>query len=386
MSGFFDALERDLVAAAREQRDARVVPPLRVARRSARSLAVAAALFVAVAGSAAAATLLAVHGTRIEGPDKRDVGVQVPLPDTAVLAPGRAADPGRGPTWALRTARTRDGLMCTTVGQVVGGRFGLVGLDGRFRVADVGVVDGCGRVSGSSRPLIGVRIFDARRRADVRSVVNGIGGPRLRSVTVLVNGRRRRLPVRAGGVFLIALRGYPEDLAVRVALTYAAGQRRAYPLGTSAFVILDPVGGPAWQLQNYGVCVNFTWARTQLGAPTSLPACGRGLNKPRARGYYFAVRRLESGVRGDRGKDGARWPPGTPARTAVWGQAGVDVRRVVVIGPGGPREARFDPGKNFLVIYDGSVDPKSLRVRVITTDGRVRSYRGDTNLVRGLAP
>lgn len=392
MSGFFDALERDLVAAAHEQRDVRAVRPRRVARRSARSLAVAVVLFVIVAGSAAAATLLAVRGARIEGPDKRDVGVELPLPNTAVLAPGRAADPEGGTPWALRTGRTRDGLMCTTVGQVVGGRFGLVGLDGRFRVADVGVVDSCGRVSGPSRPLIGVRVFDAGRRADVRSVVNGIAGPRLRGVTVLTGEERHRLPVRAGGTFLTVLRGYPEDLGMRVALTYAGGRRRAYPLGTSAFVVPDPAGGPAWQLQGYNIdrypqlCVNFTWARTQPGAPTSSPACGLGFNKARARGYFFAVRRLEAGARGDPRKGGARWPPGTPPRTAVWGQAGADVRRVVVIGPSGPREARFNPGRAFLVVYDGSVDPTSLRVRVTTTDGRVRRYRGDTNLVRGPKP
>jgi hypothetical protein len=368
MTDFIDGLERDLVeAAARRAAGAsthQARPPLR-------SLVFAAVLLLAVAGTAAAGTLLALRGSVIPGPAERDAGPQqTPAPGTSTVEPLRASDPGGGAAWALRVSRSRTGLVCGTVGQARGAGFGLVGLDGRFRDLADSAVDGCGHP-----PLIGARVFDARRSADVRTVVNGVAGERLRGVTVTAAGRRRTLPVGPGGTFLLALRGYPEDIGIDVRLAFAGGRVAVHSFGRSPFVVRDPGGEPAWKLNSFVYdgdarqCTSFNTARegaTSLaGSP---PACGL-LGDPRhERGYYFAVRRIH--------------PAHSRPRTAVWGEVGDDVKRVELMGPGGWRVLRLAPSRSFLAIFRPSVDPLSLRVRVTLRDGSVHTHRGDTHLAR----
>jgi hypothetical protein len=380
MTDFIAGLERDLMEAAARRAAAaspRARPPIR-------SLLLAAALLLAVAGSAAAGTLLALRGSVIPAPAERDAGPQqTPAPGTVRVEPLRAADPAGGPPWALRVARSRTGLLCGTVGQARGGQFGLVGLDGRFRVLAEGVVDGCGHA-----PMIGTRVFAARRPADVRTVVNGVAGPSLRSVTVAAAGRRRSLEVGPDGSFLLALRGYPEDIGIDVRLVFAGGRREVHHFGRSAAVVRDPGGDNAWKLESVGGsgvasdCVLFETARQgSRSFATSPAACGSLGDVRRQRGYFFAVRRIDaSGPRGH-GDFPGYWR-GHPARTAVWGEVGKNVKRVDVIGPDGPRRVPLAYARDFLALFTPDVAPSSLRVRITLRDGTVRTHRGDTHLAR----
>jgi hypothetical protein len=368
MTDFIAGLERDLVEAAGRRAAAGRARP---ARPRLRTLVLAAALLLAVAGTAAAGTLLALRGSVIPGPAERDAGPQqTPAPGTSRVEPLRATDPGGGAPWALRVSRSRTGLVCGTVGQARGAQFGLVGLDGRFRALGDSAVDGCGHP-----PLIGARVFDARHPAGVRTVVNGVAGTGLRAVTVIAAGRRRTPRIGPDGSFLLALRGYPEDIAIDVRLTFAGGRTVLHSFGRSPFVVRDPGGEPAWKLNSFVYdgdprhCTSFTTARQSgrnlAGSPA---ACGMLGDPRRERGYYFAVRRIH--------------PAHSQARTAVWGEVGDDVRRVELMGPGGWRVLRLAPSRAFLALFRPSVDPHSLRVRVTLRDGTVHTHRGDTHLAR----
>lgn len=411
MSGFFDQLERDLVQAAAARRapaaetgaqavgtDLGVVQAHR-RRRPWGSLLLATALCLVVGAASAGGALYVLRGSVIPAPAVRDVPPeQLPVPGSSRLSGIRAEDPARGvPPWTLRVARSRTGLLCGTVGQVTGGRFGLGGLDGRFRALPERVVDACGEVQRNAASLVGVRIFDAGRRADVRSAVYGVAGTRLRTATVTSRGRRLAVPVARGGIFLTLVRGYPEDSAVQVTLRFADGHVERHPFGTSPFVVTDPAGGAAWRtdVAVFGVrpggtadprtCVSFRPAREVRTPPISPGACGVYPDARRRRGYFFAVRRISPGMGAipiQLAGDG-HWGD-HPARTAVWGSAGEDVERIEVLGPHGlRREPVIAPSRAFLAVFDPDIDPASLRVRVTLAGGSVETSAGDTHLVKG---
>jgi hypothetical protein len=405
-----DALMAAYLREKRAGRRRRRWPALSVARPRSpgRALVVAGLLVLLVAASSAAATLFVLRGSPIPAPSPRDVPPeQTPVPASARLAPQRAADPGGGPPWALRIARSRTGFLCSTVGQVVGGQFGLVGLDRRFRTLAAGIVDGCGQERHNAASLVGARVFDAHHGRDVRTVVNGVAGPQLRRVIVEAGGVRRDVPVSAGGVFVTALRGYPEDLGIRVALSFADGHVERHPFGVSDSVVPDPTGGRAWRVEAFQfgraiparcarpgrhhacpppggpteVCVRFRPARQTRNPPFSEAVCGRFADPRRRSGYFFGVRREVPGpafVPGD--FYAAGWKH-HPPRTAVFGIAGEDVTRVDVDGPGGRRHVVIAPGGAFVSVYGPDVRPADLAVRVTLRGGRVETHRGDTNLV-----
>lgn len=377
MSDYLELIGQDLVDAARRRavdRERRARPPLR-------SLLLAAALALIVAGSAMAGTLYVLRGSPIPAPDERDAGAaQTVEPGTSSVLPMRAADPAGGPAWALRVARSRTGSVCSTVGQVVAGEFGLVGLDGRFRRLADGVVDSCGLERRGASSLIGARVLDASRPADVRTVVSGVAGADLRSVTVDAAGRRSSPAIGPGGTFVVALRGFPENLGVDVRLAFAGGRTERHPLGVSRFVTPDPAGDRAWKTAAFtvdgyaGACVAVRSARNGADYSGSPPACGR-LGRPnREHGYFFAVRHLSHATR-------RFWR--APPRTAVWGELGGDVARIEVVSPGSPLQApQRSPSGAFLVMLPGDVAPRAIRVRVVMRDGSVRVHRGDTNLIQ----
>lgn len=382
-----DALGAELARLAAAERAA----PSRVARSRRRSLALAFALVLGLAATAAAGTLLVLRGSVIPAPAPVDVGrAQVPLPETTHVLPLVAADPAGGPPWALRVADSQTGLVCSTVGQVVGGTFGLIGLDGRFRAFAPAVVDGCGARQENATSLLGARVFDARRAADVRTVVNGVGGEQLREVTVQAAGTTSRPEVGPGGTYVLALRGYPEDIGIVVVLRFADGHVERHPLGTDESVVADPAGGPAWRTEAYVIdqqpqhCVDFRPARQETAdSPLSPAACGRPgpAHGTKQDGLFFAVRRV-GGICGH-GRDAlvaGRWCH-HPARTAVWGFAGSNVSRVVVVAGGERRDVTIGVAKSFLAVLAPSVDPASIRVEVRYADGHARTFRGDTNLV-----
>jgi hypothetical protein len=367
MSDYFALLEQDLIDAARRRSNVR---PLR-RRPPTRSFLLAAALALLVAGSAMAGTLYILRGDPIPAPAERDAGAsQTVEPGSSHVLPMRAKDPAGGPAWALRVGRSRTGSICSTVGQEVGGEFGVTGTDGRFRPLAEGAVDGCGK-DGST--LIGARVFDARRAADVRTVVNGVAGRDLRSASVTAVGRTRSVQVGPGGSFLVAYRGYPENLAIDVRLGFAGGRTERHPLGLSRSVIPDPAGDRAWVLFPFvhagfrGRCVKFNSVRHDREHSSSPVACARN-SAP----YFFAVRRIEP--------DGDAWRG--PARTAVWGRLGPDVASGVAVAGKDVRELRpAASGGAMLAVFAPSVEPRSIEVRLRMRDGSRRVERGDTNLV-----
>src|SRR5207253_7130378 len=94
------------------------------------------------------------------------------------------------------------------------------------RALPAGVIDSCGQEHHDAAALIGARVFDAKRHADVRTLLYGVAGSQLRSAIVVTAGQHRALPIGDGGAFLMALAGYPEDVALRVVLRFSDGGRQ----------------------------------------------------------------------------------------------------------------------------------------------------------------
>jgi hypothetical protein len=398
---FFEQLERDLVGAARRRRDARrAALAVRLRERiGLRRFALVTLLFPLVGSATAGATLYALRGSVIPAPSARDVQHgQLANPTTTHLAGVTAADPAPArPLWTMRLARSSTGLLCSTVGQLDDGRFGLVGLDGRFRAYAPRIVDSCGeQVSGEHPSLIGARVFDADDPHEVRTVINGVGGERLRSVTVEAGGRRHTVPVGPDGTFLYVLSGYPEDSGAAVALRYADGHVEQHAFGRSALVVPDPSGVQAWKTSAFVVsgdrrtCVAFMLARPSgpSAGASSPAACGLFASQRHPTGYYFAVRRLAPGPR-PRIRDMSMlgdWNGHAP-RTAVWGGVGDDVAAVEIRGPNNvAARPRIAVSNTFLAVFRGTVDPASLTVTVRFRDGRVVHRHGSANLVTRKVP
>jgi hypothetical protein len=386
VTDFIETLEQDLVDAARRR-----FSPARASRRRLRSALLGLAVLAGIGGSAAVATAVVLRSTVIEPPAAVDAGPeQTIVPGSAVVSALRAADPGTEPPWTIRVARGATGLVCTTVGEVQNGTFGLLGTDGRFRTLAPGVVDACGVTQSGKASLMGARVLAASGDGGIRTVLNGVAGPDLRAVTATVAGKRAVLPVGAGGTFVAAYRGYPEDLGIVVELRFADGhvERRSYGAGEG--LVADPLGGPAWKVGGVGTkdgyrqsCVAFQPARDGTGIHARSPqACGilppLTVAHSERTGLFFAVRRLTGTDHPTAG--GGDWSRDLP-RTALWGVAGKDVRSVTLLGaPGGPRAVPITRGSTILAVLPPTVDPADLRVDVRFADGRAATYRGDTNL------
>jgi hypothetical protein len=360
-------------------------------RRTTRSLAVAVVLLVLLAATAAAATLLVLRGSVI--PAARDVPPeQTPAPGSGRVSDLRVADPQSGvPPWTLRIARSKTGLICSTVGQIVNGQFGLVGLDHRFRAFDEGVSDSCGTQRNNAASLIGARVFDAANRRDVRTVVSGVAGDSLARVRLsLATGRRVEVPVAAGGLFVSVLRGYPEDIGVTARLVFKDGHTEMHGFGVSPFVVPDPVGGPAWQMLagatsgDARTCVSFYQVRATVNGARSPSACGLLGSGRRQHGWFFAVQRITPGTGGppfDPVHNRGDWG-GHPPRTAVWGAVGSDVRSVAVrLGNGPVQHRAVRPVRFFLVVFGPHADPRRVAVTIKLRNGRTVVRHGSDRLV-----
>jgi hypothetical protein len=140
---FFTRTERDLRDAVR--RGAHLSWPARARRRltalSGRSRGLAAILAaLVIAAPALAAAGLFSTGAPVAplGRPVATVGNGVVVRGGAVLTGLRVADPAGGPLWGLRLTRTTRGDVCLTVGRVVRGQLGALGIneafgdDGRF--------------------------------------------------------------------------------------------------------------------------------------------------------------------------------------------------------------------------------------------------------------
>jgi hypothetical protein len=349
-------------------------------RISPRALAVAVAIAVPAAGASAAGTLYVLRGDVIPAP-RATPPEQTPRPGTSHLVAARAADPApRRAPWALRLATSQTGLLCSTVGQVVGDRFGVVGLDGRFRALAEGAVDSCSARRSNAATLVGARIFTADRASDVRTVVSGLAGDTLRAVEVQAHGQTRTVAVGAGGTFVTTYAGLPEDLALRVALRFADGHIERHDFGVGPMVFADPGSGHAWRLQSGGLggddrtCVTVLNARQRTRPAISPAACGRlTLGRRAPRGLFFDVRRLTPGTGGlPVSPFGAgRWGR-TPPRLLVWGAAGADVASIDVHGPAGQTASHtwYRPNGAFAFMFGPGVQPRQVRVIVRFRDGR----------------
>ncbi|HWK25690.1 MAG TPA: hypothetical protein VNS09_03960 [Solirubrobacter sp.] len=364
MSRFFDDLERDLVRAAAVR--------ARPARRPFVAFGLTAALALGVAGTAAAGTYLALRGSSIAPFAASDVTPEQRVaPGSGAVAGLHAADPDRGaPPWTLRVSRSDTGLQCSAVGQLQDGTFGIVGLDGVFRALPEANADACGEPG----TLVGVRIFAAKRPRDVRTVVNGVAGPRLQRVTVAAGGGApRTVPHTPDGAFVLALRGYPEDAQPVVTLHRKDGSERTYDFSPkSGFVVADADGDRAWRLTASALgtpggrplprvrpgCLSFSTARSVPGQPGAASPLVCGLEPGRAGvkldPLYFTTRRLSGG---------GRWNH-HPPRVAVWGSARGRTS-ITVRAPGGfEQRARPRPNGGFLVFLPPDTDPGAVTVTV----------------------
>lgn len=362
----------------------------RLARRlPPRVLALASLLVLSAGAASAAATLLVLRGSVIPAP-RATPPEQTPAPGTARLTGFTVADPRSGSTrWTMRLATSRTGLLCSTAGQLVGGEFGLVGLDGRFRRLSGEAADACSIVRTNASSLVGARVFDAGRPGDVRTVVSGVAGDRLRAVTVAAGGRTRRVAVHTGGTFLAVFAGLPEDLGLDVRLRFADGHAERHPFGIAPLVLPDPDGGRAWRIQNGMVggdtrtCVTLRAARQRRDAPSSPAACGRLGDGRRQRGVFFAIRRLTPGTKPSFASPFGGWWRSTPPRLLVWGAAGKDVASITVRGPRGARRTGtfFRPNGAFAHMFGPDVRPGEVTVTVRFRDGRTLVRDSSTGIV-----
>ncbi|HEV2812389.1 MAG TPA: hypothetical protein VGW10_03975, partial [Solirubrobacteraceae bacterium] len=370
--------ELDRVAAATARR------PHRPTRRVA-ILALAAALLLA--GLAVAASLI-VTGDPIPSANERDVPTEAtPEPGTAQVADVRGDDPDQAPPWTLRLSRSRTGLLCVAVGQVVEDEFGLVGLDGRFRALPLLGVDACAAQDAEPPAMIGARMFAGKRAEDVRTVVYGVAGDGLRSATLHDARGERRLETDPGGAFVAAYRGYVEELQPRVALEFEDGTRRSFAFGaTPQPSAPDPEGGPPWVVdasERRGdragqTCAQFrrSRGRTALAQPLSYPVCG----DLRRDHVFFEVAPFPRQQDHDDPRQTFPWGHG-PARTVVWGAADETVAPISVRHEGetvSVARAKDQPG--FVRVFPAGTEPESLEVSVRFEDGTVRTYRGCQNL------
>jgi hypothetical protein len=354
----------------------------RVSGYSWRTVALALLVLLALAAAAAAATLLVLRGSVIPAPAKKNL--QPPMivkPATVHLAGISAPDPAGGKTWSVRLARSETGLVCTTAGELRGKTFGVTGLDGRFRQLAPGFVDSCGALAAGRPAVLEARVFDAARRGDVRTVVVGVAGKSLRTAELRSGGRTTRMPVSAEGAFVGVVAGYPEDVGIGTTLTFADGSRRTHVFGRDQFVSADPNG--ALRTESFVTsntrnarCVRVLSARQHQPFTTGPVLCGAAAGST----YYFDARRVRPGDRSRRqGIYGFSWGRHA-ARTLFWGVAGSRVKRMTITGPGVRRVLRPTISGAFLAVLPATVDPRSLQVAVLISNGRVEHQRPPYNL------
>ena len=366
-------------------------PPPRARRGWTRgTVLVALALALALVGATAAAIVIA-RGGSLPAANPKDLAANgVPLPGSEHLAGLDAPDPdGSEPPWDIRLSRTAAGETCTAVGQVLGGQFGIVGLDHVFRALPLGGVDACGVPSPGAPVLAGVRVFLGRTPSQVRTVVDGVAGAGARSVTVYGPGGARRLRLGADGSFLTVYGGYVEEVRPRLVIVDGSGRERRLAFAqTTAAEVPDPEGRSPWEVSGgpdleagADPDENCTQASEELGrsdpsraeAPLTPEVCGRLGSQP----LFVLMRRF---VPGSGEHTGFPWN-NTPARTLVYGAADPRVLSLTLKGPGGKRPLHIERrGGAFLAVLDGHVDPRSLTLVALTRDGRVHSYTHSTPL------
>lgn len=353
-------------------------------------LAICTALLV-LAAAATAAVLLIQQGAPLPAPHAKDLRSSgIPLPDSAQLAGIDAPDPdSSNPAWDLRLSRTHTGETCTAVGQVVGGHFGIVGLDHVFRELPLGSVDSCGIDAINGPILVGAHDFIGSTSGEARTVVSGVAGGGARSVTVYTTGATRRLKLGPRGSFLTVYAGAAEAVRPRIVVVTRNGHAHTIALEQSAaFEVPDPGGGAGWaastepDLETNAFpdedCAQVAREPSQIEpSPVTLPltpeVCGRLGASP----LIVQMRRFVPG------EDSAPFPWGnSPARTIVYGVAAPSVRSLTLTGAGSPQALLIDPhGGAFLAVLDGHIDPRSLTLTATLRSGARRTFTGPSGLL-----
>lgn len=343
-------------------------------------LAFGAALLLA-AGAVAAGLVIGRGDPIPPAPPDQVPRELAPEPGTARFNGLDVPDPDGGPPWDIRTSRAGTGATCATVGQVLDGELGLVGLDRRFRALPAGAADTCSTPQRTGATLAGARAFRGGGRLSAITVVNGVAAPTVRRAVVIAGGRTQPLKLGPDHAFLAIFRGPPEQLRPRVVLTEASGKTTTLRFAdTGEYVAPDPSGGAPWTVTREtrralpGLrCVQ---AQRQRGpdSPTPLPS-GSGLvnfaapSVPLRCGAqeraFLDVRRF---VPRNQTHGETSWWGFNAARTVAWGataRADADVR---LLAPGPTRRIAVDPRTHaFAVILDGRVDPRTVR---LTVDGQ----------------
>jgi hypothetical protein len=358
-------------------------------RRVALLVAAAALLAAAVA---TAAVLLIRQGPPLPAPHAQDLRASgIPLAGSARLAGLDAPDPdGASAPWDLRLSRTSDGEICTAVGQVVNGQFGIVGLDDVFRPLPLGGVDACSAVSAGLPVLAGARAFLGRTAQEARTVVSGVAGIDARSVVAYGGGPPRTLRLGPEGSFLTVYAGSPETVRPAVVVTFTDGHTQTVSFERSSpYEVADPDGGAPWLVSSEpdlqrGASPDEDCAQAVQEATQEQPGLGMRPLTPGVCAHlagqplFVLMRRFVPGA-----GEGSGYPWGNaPARTLVYGVAGPSVSTLTLSGAGSPRTVAIDRhGGAFLAVLDGHVDPRSLTLTARLTGGTSREYRRSTPLL-----
>ncbi len=395
---FFDELGAELERVARLDGGRR---PFRAGHRVSVVAVIVAVLLLA--GVATAAVLLIRQGKPLPALPAGALGPDVqPVPGSVHLAGLDASDPAGGPPWDIRLSRSRTGETCSAVGQVVDGRFGIVGLDGVFRVLGLGGVDACG-VPGVAGPVLaGARVFVGRSEAQARTVVNGVAGPLARSVTVYGPGGARSLRLGSDGSFITVYSGYVEDVRPRIEIVERSGRTDTIALARSYMQqTADPQGGPPWDViggadltlgaypdeqctqlhqENAplepGVAQPPSFPGSPPVGPSTPQLCGRLGTAP----LFVVIRRFDPAE-----QQNGQWHWwNNPPRTVVYGAASPRVASLTLkIGLATTRPLVIDRSDGaFAAVLDGLIDPRSLTLTAHLSDGTTVSYTRSTNVLK----
>jgi hypothetical protein len=348
-------------------------------------------LLLLLAAAATAAVLLIQQGSPLPAPHAQDLRSSgIPLPGSAQLAGLDAADPSSSnPPWDVRLSRTSSGETCTAVGQVFDGRFGIVGLDHVFRAFPLGSVDSCGIDSGHGPLLVGAKDFVGATPSEARTVLSGVAGNTVRSVTAYGTGAPRRLKLGAQGSFITVYAGQAEEVRPRVVIVTRDDRVRTIALEqSSVFEVPDPDGVAAWAASTEPDlapnafpdedCVQVTREQSQseplrFELPLTPQICGRLSTHP----LFVQMRRFVPG------EDSHRFPwNNSPSRTIVYGIAAPRVSALTLTGAGAARALAIDRrGGVFMAVLDGHIDPRALTLSATLRSGGHLNYRRPSGLL-----
>lgn len=316
----------------------------------------------------------------------------VPVASTMRLAGVPAADPGGLPAWDVRVSRSRTGEICTAVGQVVDGQFGIVGLDHQFRALPLGAADACGARPKADEVQVGARAAVGRGDMTPRTLIVGVAGADVTQVALLRGARSTPLPLGRGRAFVAALEGLPELLHPRIQVTTAAGQANVIRLADSGKPeVPDPDGGVPWMLDvRSAKRFSHPMLREYRKPPAGL-TCMRGVRQGDSRAVETGTNLNQASTplicRGDTQTDPMvatirRLSPNggrtaqrgffyglNPARTIAAGLVSDDVERLELRTPTGPRPVAITDKRAFLIVLDGHTDPNALSLQARLRDG-----------------